>query len=504
MKLQPFKLIGILAVIIILTALNHSSQPVSAEEPFAEIHIFRPKQYQGGAIVFTVLADNKPIATLKNGSKLIYKVYDEGSIDLQLKASVFTSKNVNFGVVKGNKYFIKAAYGDGFGSNLSFILMDEAEGNQVLGNKFNFQRQKSKVITDDSTNSAVRSIDYYLNKISQFEKSQARKPSIAWLNPEKPYEKTDISKFSLQICLSSEAESANLSLYLNEKEIDHLNDIKLIDKECAYNYIRNIDLDEGENAIKIIISDANGSSTFLRKIIYQPKKKSYRGLALLIGNSKYLHTGDLENTINDATAMAEALEALGFEVMLANDLGQEEMKKTLGFYLAKLRDYNTGIFFYAGHGIQYEGKNFMIPVDASLKNNKEIEESCFDTGRLLANMSLMELNTSVMILDACRNNPFKGLGQEISDINSGLTGTDAPAGSLVAFATAPGKTASDGVDKNGLYTQEILNTIYKQDLKIEELFKRVRVSVMSKSKNRQIPWETSSLINDFYFNPATM
>ncbi len=73
-----------------------------------------------------------------------------------------------------------------------------------------------------------------------------------------------------------------------------------------------------------------------------------------------------------------------------------------------------------------------------------------------------------------------------------------------SFATAPGKTASDGNDKNGLYTQEILNTIYKQDLKVEELFKRVRVSVMSKSKNRQIPWETSSLINDFYFNPATM
>ncbi len=109
-----------------------------------------------------------------------------------------------------------------------------------------------------------------------------------------------------------------------------------------------------------------------------------------------------------------------------------------------------------------------------------------------------------MILDACRNNPFKNIGHEVSDINSGLTGTDAPAGSLVAFATAPGKTASDGNDKNGLYTQEILNTIYKQDLKVEELFKRVRVSVMSKSKNRQIPWETSSLINDFYFNPATM
>jgi uncharacterized caspase-like protein len=260
---------------------------------------------------------------------------------------------------------------------------------------------------------------------------------------------------------------------LNEKEIDHLNDIKLIDKKCAYNYIRNVDLGEGENTIKIILSDANGSSTFLRKIIYKPKKKSYRGLALLIGNSKYLHTTNLENTINDATAMSEALDALGFEVILAKDLSKEEMKKTLGFYLEKLRDYNTGIFFYAGHGIQYDGKNYMIPIDAKLEANKEIETNCFDTGRLLANMSLMELNTSVMILDACRNNPFKNIGHEVSDINSGLTGTDAPAGSLVAFATAPGKTASDGNDKNGLYTQEILNTIYKQDLKVEELFKRV-------------------------------
>ncbi|GAB3336675.1 hypothetical protein GCM10027429_20250 [Marivirga atlantica] len=504
MKLSVFKLFSSLAILIILTALNYASNTNVIEEAYAELHIFRPKQYQGGAIVFTVLADNKPIATLKNGSKLIYRVYNEGSIDLQLKASVFTSKNVNFGVVKGKKYFIKAAYGDGFGSNLSFVLMDETEGKALLDNKFNFVSKKSKLVKDDSTNSVVKDLDYFLSRTLNFEEQKADKPDLAWLNPEKPYEKTDISKYSLQVCLSSEAEVANLSLYLNEKEIDHLNDIKLIDKKCAYNYIRNVDLGEGENTIKIILSDANGSSTFLRKIIYKPKKKSYRGLALLIGNSKYLHTTNLENTINDATAMSEALDALGFEVILAKDLSKEEMKKTLGFYLEKLRDYNTGIFFYAGHGIQYDGKNYMIPIDAKLEANKEIETNCFDTGRLLANMSLMELNTSVMILDACRNNPFKNIGHEVSDINSGLTGTDAPAGSLVAFATAPGKTASDGNDKNGLYTQEILNTIYKQDLKVEELFKRVRVSVMSKSKNRQIPWETSSLINDFYFNPATM
>ena len=226
---------------------------------------------------------------------------------------------------------------------------------------------------------------------------------------------------------------------------------------------------------------------------------SYRGLALVIGNSDYTHATGLDNPKNDAYDMNTALEKLGFEVMKFQNLGAAEMKKVIGNYLLKLEEYKIGVVFYAGHGIQNAGRNYLVPVDVELNQAEDIPATCIDTGGILTKMELMEVETSIIILDACRNNPFKNLQTRQGDSTVGLTGTDAPPGTIVAFATAPGKTASDGFGKNGLYTQEILKHIYKPGLKLEDLFKQVRVSVMKKSNNQQIPWETSSLVKDFYF-----
>ncbi len=499
-----FKIILAISILISVSTVNSPTDTIKADTEYAEVHIFRPKQYQGGAIVFSVTADNKPIVSLKNGSRVIYKVYNEGAIDLQLKASIFTSKNINFGIVKGKKYYLKASYGDGFGSNLSFIPLAQSEGEILFEDESLYHRTKIKYFIADSTSGVVKDVDFYLSKTTDFEETIADKPSIGWLNPEKPSEKTDISIYSLQACVRSKAATFDLQISVNNEVVANLQNTKTSKKECSYNYIRNIKLEEGENQIMLLVKDDFGESSFSRKIIYKSNKKVYRGLALVIGNSQYLNTTNLKNPSNDANAMAEAFETLGFEVMHSENLSKEEMKKAIGFYLAKLRNYETGIFFYAGHGIQYNGKNYLIPVDAKLTKNDHIDEQCIDTGGLLTNMNLMKLATSIMILDACRNNPFEKVGQRVTDTNSGLTGTDAPAGSIVAFATAPGKTASDGSSTNGLYTQEIIKGIYKPNVKVEELFKRVRVNVMNQSNNGQIPWETSSLIHDFYFNPSNI
>ncbi|MEM9859313.1 MAG: caspase family protein [Bacteroidota bacterium] len=222
-------------------------------------------------------------------------------------------------------------------------------------------------------------------------------------------------------------------------------------------------------------------------------------MALVIGNSDYSHTTNLANPKNDAADIQKALERLNFEVMKFDNLSSSEMKKAIGNYLLKLEEYKTGVVFYAGHGIQHTGRNYLVPVDIKIKNELEITGKCFDTGSIITRMNLMEVETSVIILDACRSNPFTDLKTRQTDSTNGLTGTDAPPGTIVAFATAPGRTASDGTGRNGLYTQEILKHIYKPELKVEDLFKQVRVSVMNKSRNQQIPWETSSLIKDFYF-----
>lgn len=500
-KIAPLAFLLILASSFIQYKASNQTGPL-AEDDYAEVHIFRPKQFQGGAIVFQIQVNDETVARLPNGSRMVYRIRSEGSVDFKLKASVFTSKSVNFGIVKGQKYYIKAGYGDGFGSNLSFVPLTEQEGQKAFNDAGNYHNQKVKYYDEDKLRPVAKNVDFFSEQIKEFEQQEGEKPSLGWISPAQQNLKTDIGTFSLQLCLKSEADLVDLKVMLNDQVFDEIEDIKVLDKKCSYTYIKNIELQEGKNELQIEVEDKFGVSTFKRTLLYQTRKREYRGLALVVGNSDYFEATDLPNPKNDARDMGKALDKLGFEVMQFENLSQDEMKKAVGNFLLKLEKYKTAIFYYAGHGIQHDGRNYLIPVDVNLETPGEIAAKCIDTGSLLTKMELMELETSVLILDACRNNPFKGVASGVADISSGLTGTDAPAGSIVAFATAPGKTASDGVGANGLYTQEILKNIYKEDLKVEDLFKRVRINVMNQSNNQQIPWETSSLVKDFYFNPA--
>jgi hypothetical protein len=484
-----------LTVLMLMT----SATPETAE--YAEIFIFRPKQFQGGAITFQVLANQEKLLYLTNGSRSVVRVYNEGALDLQLKASVFTSKTISFGIVKGQKYFVKAGYDDGFGSNLSFVPLEENQGKTLFEDTKVYHRPKIKVIDDmEGDIKTLTDENIYLGAMETIEKPDGAKPGLGWISPVRNNLKTDIGIFALQLCLTSEAERLNLIIKHNGEIFDEVSDIEVTEKKCAYTYIGNVQLSSGVNKIEVFLNDINGESSYTRLINYKEKEQvSKRGLALVLGNSDYKYTQKLPNPVNDANDMENALKRLDFEVMKFNDLGYEEMKQALGNFLLKLEEYETGVVFYAGHGIQHGGRNYLIPVDVSLENEGEVISKCIDTGDFITKMDLMDVETSVIILDACRSTPFKNLVTKTSDSTNGLTGTDAPAGTIVAFATAPGKTASDGIGLNGLYTQEILNHIYKPGLKVEDLFKRVRISVMNKSLNRQIPWETSSLVKDFYF-----
>lgn len=477
-----------------------SASSTTMEAGYAEIHIFRPKQFQGGAVVFQAQVNNKTIGHLSNGSRMTYRVYNEGAIDLKLKASVFTSKTVSFGVIKGQKYYIKAGYGDGFGSKLSFVQLPSSEGQVQFEDITKYHKKKIKIIEEDPENSGVVNDDVYSLDLEKFEQKEGKKPGMGWISPVRNHFRTDVGIFSLQLCLKSDADKIDVSVRLNGENFEELKDIPTYDKKCSYTYIANLDLAPGENRVEIKLTDEFGESNFSRRIYYKEAEKvSYRGLALVIGNSDYTHATGLDNPKNDAYDMNTALEKLGFEVMKFQNLGAAEMKKVIGNYLLKLEEYKIGVVFYAGHGIQNAGRNYLVPVDVELNQAEDIPATCIDTGGILTKMELMEVETSIIILDACRNNPFKNLQTRQGDSTVGLTGTDAPPGTIVAFATAPGKTASDGFGKNGLYTQEILKHIYKPGLKLEDLFKQVRVSVMKKSNNQQIPWETSSLVKDFYF-----
>jgi hypothetical protein len=220
-----------------------------------------------------------------------------------------------------------------------------------------------------------------------------------------------------------------------------------------------------------------------------------RRVALVIGNSAY-KTSPLLNPVNDARAMAASLRMLGFEVITRENLGRADFSKTVREYGERLKGATVGLFYFAGHGIQVRGRNFLIPVDADIAYEDEVAYRSVDVAEILDKMDSARTAVNVLVLDACRNNPFAPsfkVGQ------AGLAQIDAPTGTLIAFATAPGSVAQDGEGRNGLYTGALLKHIAAPNVAVEQMFKRVRVDVVAASKNQQVPWESSSLNRDFSF-----
>jgi hypothetical protein len=221
----------------------------------------------------------------------------------------------------------------------------------------------------------------------------------------------------------------------------------------------------------------------------------------VIGNSNYINSGALENPVNDARAIKSALLGLGFTVLEYEDLSQSKMKMAIDEFGRQLKNYNTGLFFYAGHGIQSKGANYLIPVDANIQSEQQIEYDCVQADRVLGFMEAAGSKINIVILDACRNNPFERSWSRAVE-GAGLAFMNAPSGSLIAYSTSPGRTASDGSGSNGLYTSVLLENMRTPDITILQMFQNVRRTVAEKSGKKQIPWESTSLTDDFYFIKA--
>jgi hypothetical protein len=231
------------------------------------------------------------------------------------------------------------------------------------------------------------------------------------------------------------------------------------------------------------------------------QNQQQRKLALVIGNGNYI-SSTLANPENDAIAMKTALQSVGFTVLEYENLNQSQMKRAMDDFGIKLKSYDVGLFFYAGHGIQTKGYNYLIPVDAKLESEQQVEYDCVQADRILALMEASGTKVNIIILDACRNNPFERSWTR-SESGKGLAFMTAPSGTLIAYATSPGRTASDGSGKNGLYTSAILENITIPQNTIIQMFQNVGRIVSQKSNKQQVPWISSSLIADFYFRPES-
>jgi uncharacterized caspase-like protein len=233
-------------------------------------------------------------------------------------------------------------------------------------------------------------------------------------------------------------------------------------------------------------------------LLAQPSWAEKR-IALVIGNSSYTFA-PLPNPENDADLMSRTLKGLGFDVITAINATQKNMKKSIKAFGKKLNTAGregVGLFFYAGHGVQVRGANYMIPTDAQIETEGDVDIDAINAQSVLSMMEFSGAQLSFIIMDACRNNPFK---RSFRSATRGLAKMEAPTGSLIAYATAPGDVASDGTGSNSPYTIALAKLMKTPGLSVERMFREVRNNVRSDTNDKQTPWESSSLTGgDFYF-----
>ena len=234
-----------------------------------------------------------------------------------------------------------------------------------------------------------------------------------------------------------------------------------------------------------------------------------RRVALVIGNSEYAHVAPLENPLIDSKAVAASLKRLGFEVVEGYNLNMEAMRATVGEYAGRLDGAKVALVYYAGHGIAVGGDNYLIPTDAVLKTPADVDFRTLNINLVLRQMQREE-RVNVVILDACRDNPLaeelsrSAKGTRSAGISTGLSeiNTNAAAGTLIAFATDPGKTALDGKKgENSPFTTALLKHMETPGISISSVMDRVREEVWRSTGEKQRPWVNTSIIGEFYLNP---
>ncbi|MBI5163867.1 MAG: SUMF1/EgtB/PvdO family nonheme iron enzyme [Magnetospirillum sp.] len=226
-----------------------------------------------------------------------------------------------------------------------------------------------------------------------------------------------------------------------------------------------------------------------------------RRVALIVGNDAYRAMKPLDNAVNDARAIERELKALGWETTLKTNAGRRDLHAAIDAFGGKLSSGAVGLFYYAGHGIEARGQNFLVPVDATVETESDLRSDAVEAAEVIATMKAADNPMNIVILDACRDNPLKARsgsrGLAVIPVAGGS------AGMFVAYAAAPGEKADDGAKGgNGVFTAELVKALQVPGLTIEQVFKRSVAGVKDRTGGRQVPWTQASLSGDFYFRPG--
>ena len=216
--------------------------------------------------------------------------------------------------------------------------------------------------------------------------------------------------------------------------------------------------------------------------------------ALVIGNADY-RMAPLRNPVNDARDMAQTLRSLNFEVIEEINASEREMVLAIDKFYKRLKRADVGVFYFAGHGMQVNGVNYLIPVKARVTTETDLQFEAVDAGRVLGKMQSAGNRLNIVILDACRDNPFK---RSFRTSEKGLAQMDAPKGTIIAYATSPGSVAADGRGRNGIYTKHLLNNLGRKGMSVYDMFRETGLGVMQETEEKQIPWVSSTPVQRYY------
>jgi formylglycine-generating enzyme required for sulfatase activity len=251
--------------------------------------------------------------------------------------------------------------------------------------------------------------------------------------------------------------------------------------------------------LSVMLSSPANADSKERAIKNLTSQNIERRVAIVIGNSDYSFS-PLKNPVNDAKSVTKALKRLNFKVYDYYNLSREDIMRAVNRFTESENRGGTALFFYAGHGVQSNGNNYLVPINSNIKTETDIEFESVNMNRVIGKMNEAGNRVNIVIMDACRNNPFESKYRSVS---GGLATVDAPIGSFIAYATAPGSVAADGDDENGVFTKAFINVLENtKGITIEKAFKLIRSSVRQATEGKQIPWTSSSMEGDFFFSPS--
>jgi uncharacterized caspase-like protein len=304
--------------------------------------------------------------------------------------------------------------------------------------------------------------------------------------------------FTIKNCIVSANPVKEARVFLNGEIFSDDRGMKLIkSQDCDYEMESNLKLRPGINRVYVEIGNGNETVRSETKTINFVETMFEHRQALVIGNSNYA-VSPLRNPANDAKAMAKVLRELNFDVIEVIDGDKMKMKNAVREFSDKLTENKgVGLFYYAGHGLQVKGENYLVPVNHSIQAEADVEDEAIRVNMIMDYLQNCGTRMNIIILDACRDNPF---ARSMRGGSRGLAQVYAEgSGSLIAYATAPGSIAADGEGENGLYTQELLKAIKTPGIEIGMIFRNVTANVKKLSGGKQIPWSDQSIEGEFYF-----